>query len=104
MELLHGRTILTERRAASADTELGTIHVLEEGGRASAYWCGVGDATDVFLCAIEASAYNSQPEVRTRFMELATAVAGHRERGVIVGKVEPAPWWAELPCARCSAV
>ena len=103
-ELLHGRTIFTARQTAVAGTELGTICIVEEGGRASAYWCGVGDAGDVFLCAVDAGAYNNEAKVRELLMGLAAQVASHRERGVVVGKVAAAaPWWAELECAKCSS-
>ena len=100
-----GSTIFTERQPAS--TELGTIHVFEEAGRSCAYWSAGGDETPMFLCSIATAAYNNKSELRQAFMALAAATAGHGEHAVAIGKkVEPpppAPWWADLVCARCTA-
>jgi hypothetical protein len=84
--------------------EVGTIHVLEQDGRASAYWQGASNEAPTFLCAMASDAYNGKPELRRKFMELAAAAATG-EHDVVVTKVEPAPapWWASLPCARCES-
>ena len=98
--IVFGPTVVTERRSVSA--EVGTIHVLEQDGRAAAYWQGADSESPTFLCAMASDAYNSKPALRQRFMELAAMMATGRE--VAVTKVAPAastPWWASLPCARC---
>ena len=103
-ELLHGRTIYTARQTAVAGTELGTISIVEEGGRSCAYWCGVGDAGGVFLCSVDAAVYGAHAKARELLMALAAEAASHRERGVVVGKTAAVvPWWAELECAKCSS-
>jgi hypothetical protein len=96
-------TVVTERQPVAA--EVGTIHVLEQDGRAAAYWQGAGNEDATFLCAMAADTYNSKPEMRTRFMELAAMLAtGGRE--VAVTKVTAAaqtPWYASLECMRCTS-
>jgi hypothetical protein len=104
MGIVFGPTVVTERRPVSAGT-VGTIHVIEEGGRSCAYWHGIDAAEVTFLAAVESSDYAS-PEVRTQFMALVSSIAAHRERGVVAGKVASAPaapWWASLPCAKCNS-
>jgi hypothetical protein len=101
--IVFGPTVVTERRPVAA--EVGTIHVLEQDGRAAAYWQGAGNEDPTFLCAMAADAYNSKPALRQRFMELAAMLAtGGRD--VVVSKVEPVatePWWTSLPCAQCAS-
>jgi hypothetical protein len=101
--IVFGPTVVTERQPAAA--EIGTIHVIEEGGRSCAYWCGGNDEAPTFLCAMAADTYNSKPALRQKFMELAAMMAtGGRE--VVVTKpaaATPAPWWAELECAKCAS-
>jgi hypothetical protein len=101
--IVFGPTVYTERQPAAA--EIGTIHVIEEGGRSCAYWCGGNDEAPTFLCAMSADTYNGKPALRQKFMELAAMLAtGGRD--IVVTKVEPAasePWWASLPCARCES-
>jgi hypothetical protein len=105
MGIIHGRTIITERRPPTS-AEIGTIHILEEGGRSCAYWQGASDEPPTFLCAMATAAYNGKPELRQQFMALAAMVATGRH-DVAISKLEPAapePWWSSLPCAHCSSV
>jgi len=100
--IVFGPTVVTERRSVSA--EVGTIHVLEQDGRAAAYWQGADSESPTFLCAMASDAYNSKPALRQRFMELAAMMATGRE--VAVTKVTAAaqtPWYASLECMRCTS-
>ena len=77
------------------------IYFVTEGDRGSAYWRGVDDATDVFLCSVQLVAYNSESQVRDRFAELVAAVAAHRRREFVAGSAAPASRLAGLPCETC---
>jgi hypothetical protein len=104
-KIIHSRSIFTPRQSPSVGSELGTISIIEQDGRSCAYWCGVGDASDVFLCSVDAAIYNAHAKARELLMALAAEAASHREHAVVVGKTtEPLPWWASLPCARCNSV
>jgi hypothetical protein len=86
-----------------ADTRIGDIFFSAEGDRGCAYWRGVADTGDTFLCAVDLAAYNAQAEVRDQFMALASAVAAHRQRAFIAGMGKPISRLAGLPCETCEA-
>jgi hypothetical protein len=87
------------------DIALGTVEFVDDAaaGRCTAYWHAAGGGEAAFLCSVALGAHRD-PEVSTKFRELAAAVAGYFVHGSpAVSAVKPEPWYASLPCASCAA-
>jgi hypothetical protein len=84
-----------------SDIRLGDVFFIAESDRGCAYWRATGDTTNVFLAAISLDAYNGDPQLQNQFLQLASAVAAHKQRAVIAGTSKPASRLAGLPCETC---
>jgi hypothetical protein len=76
----------------SVKDKIGDVFLRADKSRCHAYWRPI-DGADVFLCAIDLSAYNNHPHLRELFTELATEVAINRAcgSGVMLRVREPLP-------------
>jgi hypothetical protein len=83
-----------------SDIRLGDISFVTTADSHGAFWRGVADSEATLLCSIKASVIGD-PEVSSKFRELAAAVAGHLARGLTVGGAPSARWYDTLPCTTC---
>jgi hypothetical protein len=81
---------------------MSAVYFVQEADRGVAVWRASDDASDVFLCSVELTAYNSDSQIRDRFAELVNAVADHCRRKHVAEAVDPAAWISELPCSDCT--
>jgi hypothetical protein len=78
-----------------ADTKLGDIFFRDKKGRRCAYWRGVNDTSDVFLCSASLAVLDKHPHLQALFREFAVEVNINRQcsagNGLHLRSREPLP-------------
>ena len=79
------------------------VYFVQEAGAGRAVFRASDEAPDVFLCSVELTAYNSEPQVRDRFAEWVNAMADYCRRKHVIETVALTSRLAGLPCETCTA-
>jgi hypothetical protein len=78
-----------------ADSKLGDIFFRDEKGRRCAYWRGVGDNSDTFLCSASLVVLDKHRHLQELFVEFASEVNINREcaagKGICLRRRDPLP-------------
>jgi hypothetical protein len=78
-----------------SDTKLGNIFFRDEKGRRCAYWRGVNDTSDMFLCSASLAVLDKHAHLQALFREFAMEVNINRQcsvgNGIRLRDREPLP-------------